>query len=61
LAAKTGVMGDISQENSIHQGIPAMPIMDYKKSFIFYRKLPQLASDISLLQKDIDNLKSKNS
>lgn len=57
LAAKSGVMGDIKVENSIHQGAPSMPIMDYKKSYVYYRKLPNLAADISELKKEIKNLK----
>ncbi len=58
LAAKTGVMGNITEANSIHQGIPSMPIMDFKKSYIYYRKLPQLASDINNIKKELKNSKS---
>jgi len=57
LAAKSGVQGDIKIENSIHQGAPSFPVMDYKKSYVYFRKLPQLASDISDIKKEIKNLK----
>lgn len=58
LAAKTGVAKSITKEGDIHQGAPSMPIMNYKKSYVYFQKLPQLASDISDLKKEIKNLKS---
>tara|TARA_R110002050_G_scaffold300586_1_gene470640 strand:+ start:13317 stop:14357 length:1041 start_codon:yes stop_codon:yes gene_type:complete len=58
LAAKSGVLGDITEENSIQQGAPSFPVMDYKKSYVYFRKLPKLASDINDLKKEIKNLKS---
>jgi len=58
LAAKSGVQGNIVEENSIQQGAPAFPVMDYKKSYVYFRKLPKLASDINDLKKEIKNLKS---
>ena len=57
-AAQSGVLGNIKKENSVHQGSPAFPVMDYKKSYVYFRKLPQLVSDISDLKKEIKNLKS---
>ena len=58
LAAKSGVLGDIKEPNSIHQGAPSFPVMEYKKSYIYFRKLPQLAKDLHEVKKEIKNLKS---
>lgn len=58
LAAKSGVQGNIKEENSVHMGAPSFPVMDYKKSYIYFRNLPQLASDINDIKKEIENLKS---
>ena len=58
LAAKSGIGKSITKENSVHQGAPAFPIMDYKKSYVYFQKLPKLASEINDLKKEIKNLKS---
>ena len=58
LAAQSGVLGDVKEPNSIHQGAPSYPVMDYKKSYIYFRKLPQLAKEIHELKKELKNLKS---
>jgi UDP-3-O-[3-hydroxymyristoyl] glucosamine N-acyltransferase len=58
LAAKTGVAKSILKEGSIQQGAPSFNVMDYKKSYIYFQKLPQLASDIHQIKKEIKNLKS---
>ena len=58
LAAQSGVLGDVEEPNSIHQGAPSYPVMDYKKSYIYFKKLPQLAKEIHELKKELKNLKS---
>jgi UDP-3-O-[3-hydroxymyristoyl] glucosamine N-acyltransferase len=58
IAAQSGVLGDIKTENIVHEGTPSFPIMDFKKSYIYFRNLPKLASEINSLKKEIKNLKS---
>ena len=58
LAAKSGVAKSIKQENSVHQGAPCFPVMDYRKSYVYFQKLPKLANEISDLKKEIKSLKS---
>ncbi len=58
LAAKTGVAKSIKKEGDIQQGAPSMPIMDYKKSYVYFTKLPKLATEINDLKKEIKSLKS---
>jgi len=58
IAAKSGIMGNLPIENGVYQGNPAYNAMEYKKSYVYFRKLPNLASDISDLKKEIKELKS---
>lgn len=58
LAAQSGVLGDVKENNQLMQGAPAFKVMDYKKSYIYFRKLPELAKDINKLNKEIKSLKS---
>tara|TARA_B100000780_G_C21109629_1_gene448326 strand:+ start:487 stop:1536 length:1050 start_codon:yes stop_codon:yes gene_type:complete len=59
IAAKTGVPKDLESEG-IFQGIPAMPIGDFRRSHVMYKNLPKLGSDIKELKKELEELKSKN-
>jgi len=58
IAAQSGVGQDIRSENEIVQGSPAFSIGDYKRSYVLFRSLPKLRSQIIELQNKIDN-KSK--
>jgi UDP-3-O-[3-hydroxymyristoyl] glucosamine N-acyltransferase len=51
IAAQSGVGHDIKEPNTIVQGSPAFSIMDYKKSYVGFRKLPELMQQIQELQK----------
>ncbi len=50
IAAQSGI-GQSLKDNAIVQGSPAFPIGDYKKSYVYFRKLPQLAQTIDELKK----------
>lgn len=49
IAAKTGVANNIPDEG-IFQGNPGFPVSDFKKSYVYFRKLPKIIQD---LQKSI--------
>lgn len=51
IAAQSGVGHDIKEPNSIIQGSPAFNYMDYKKSYVGFRKLPELMQQIQVLIK----------
>jgi UDP-3-O-[3-hydroxymyristoyl] glucosamine N-acyltransferase len=53
IAAQSGVGHDIKDPDTIVQGSPAFPIMDYKKSYVGFRKLPELMQQIQELQKRV--------
>lgn len=49
IAAQSGIGSDI-KENSIVQGSPAFDIGDYKRAYVYFRKLTQMADDIKELK-----------
>lgn len=59
IAAQSGVGSDIKEPNTIIQGSPAFSIMDYKKSYVGFRKLPALMQEIQALKNELEQLKSK--
>lgn len=58
IAAQSGVGHDIKEPNTIVQGSPAFGIMDYKKSYVGFRKLPDLMQQLNELQKQIKELQA---
>jgi UDP-3-O-[3-hydroxymyristoyl] glucosamine N-acyltransferase len=52
IAAQSGVGSEIKEVDTIIQGSPAFPIMDYKKSYVGFRKLPELMRRIENLEKN---------
>ncbi|MGB0977856.1 MAG: UDP-3-O-(3-hydroxymyristoyl)glucosamine N-acyltransferase [Croceimicrobium sp.] len=53
IAAKTGVANNFP-DDTILQGNPGFPVSDFKKSYVYFRKLPKTISD---LQKKIGEIK----
>jgi UDP-3-O-[3-hydroxymyristoyl] glucosamine N-acyltransferase len=51
IAAQSGVGSSITKEGEIVQGSPAFPIGDYKKSYIGFRKLPEILARLEELEK----------
>lgn len=56
IAAQSGVGQNIS-EGEIVQGSPAFGIGDYKRSYVLFRKLPDLQNKISQIEKLLNELK----
>ena len=56
IAAQSGVGNNLA-DDEIVQGSPAFGIGDYKRSYVMYRKLPELADRIKSLE---EKLKQKN-
>jgi UDP-3-O-[3-hydroxymyristoyl] glucosamine N-acyltransferase len=54
IAAQSGIGHDIKEVGSIVQGSPAFAIMDYKKSYVGFRSLPELMQRISALEKQLN-------
>ncbi len=58
IQAQTGVGRNI-KDGEIIQGSPALNYSDYFKSYVYFKKLPELVATINLLEKEIKALKVK--
>lgn len=59
IAAQSGIGGTIKTKGEIVQGSPAFKIKDYTKSYVTFKKLPDLDKKIYLLEKEIELLKKQ--
>lgn len=57
IAAQSGI-GNSTEENSVIQGSPAFAVGKYQKSYVLFRKLPDLYKQLNELEKEIKRLKS---
>jgi UDP-3-O-[3-hydroxymyristoyl] glucosamine N-acyltransferase len=51
LGAKSGVNSSIKKENEVMMGAPVQNYTDFMKSFVIFRRLPELKADIDQLKK----------
>ena len=58
IQAQSGISRNI-KDNDIIQGTPAIGYSDYNKSYVYFKKLPELAAKINSLEKEIKALKEK--
>ena len=58
IAAQSGVGSDL-KKGSIVQGSPAFTVSDYKKSYVYFKKLPQCIKKIEHLEKQLSLITSK--
>lgn len=58
IAAQSGIGSSITKENEILQGSPAFNIGDYKRTYVLFRKLPDLEKKINELEKSLAALKN---
>lgn len=57
IAAQAGIMSAVTTPDSKIAGTPAIDYSTYLKSYAYFRKLPDLAHQIRLLEKELDKLK----
>lgn len=55
IAAQSGIGSNV-KDNEVIQGSPAFSIRDYRKSYVFFKKLPQIVSLVYTLEKQLNNL-----
>ncbi len=60
IAAQSGIGSSITQSGEILQGSPAFGIGDYKRSYVHFRKLPELEQQVRELRKTLSDLLSRN-
>ena len=61
IAAQSGIGSSITTEGEIVQGSPAFNIGEYKRTYVVFRKLPQLEKRIKELEQMIADLKQLTS
>lgn len=59
IAAQSGISSSIKEKGAIIQGSPAFNIGDYKRSYIFFKKLPELYKHIQELKKELTSLRQE--
>ena len=57
IAAQSGIGANITTPNEIVQGSPAFNISDYKRTYVVFKKLPQVEKKLHELEKLIAELK----
>lgn len=56
IAAQSGVGSSIKQKGAIVQGSPALPVGEYKRSYVLFRRLPDMREQIKNLEKRINQV-----
>jgi UDP-3-O-[3-hydroxymyristoyl] glucosamine N-acyltransferase len=59
IGAQAGILGDVKEENTAIIGSPAMDFKQFMKSYVVFRKLPEINLQLGKIVKDVDNLKNK--
>ncbi|PLX11747.1 MAG: UDP-3-O-(3-hydroxymyristoyl)glucosamine N-acyltransferase, partial [Marinilabiliales bacterium] len=59
IAAQSGVGKSIEKSGEIIQGSPAFQVGDYQKSYVVFRRLPEVRKQIIDLEKQLEELKKK--
>ena len=50
VAAQSGISGSVKKAGSVIQGTPSFNMVDYKRSYIYFKKLPALVERINQLE-----------
>lgn len=56
IAAQSGIGHSVTTEGEILQGSPAFGVGEYKRSYVLFRKLPELKNRIDEIEKRMDHL-----
>jgi UDP-3-O-[3-hydroxymyristoyl] glucosamine N-acyltransferase len=59
IQAKSGIGSNIKEPNSKLYGYPAMEYQSYLKSYAYFKKLPEIVSQLRQLEKELDVLKQE--
>ncbi|MDD4922566.1 MAG: UDP-3-O-(3-hydroxymyristoyl)glucosamine N-acyltransferase [Bacteroidales bacterium] len=57
IAAQSGISNNLTDNTTPYMGYPAMPAKQYARAYVVYKKLPDLAAEVSRLGKEIEELK----
>ena len=59
IQAKSGISANITEPNSKLYGYPALEYNQYLKSYVYFKKLPELAEKIRQMEQELQKLKDK--
>ena len=59
IGAQGGILGDVKEENSVIIGSPAFEIKQFMRSYVIFRKLPDLKIRVDSLVKAVESLKKE--
>ena len=59
IQAQSGIASNIKEEGAIIQGSPAFNIGEFRRSYVHFRKFPEIESRIRELEEAIKALESK--
>ncbi len=59
LGAYSGVGGNITKEGAVFRGAPAFDIKQFNRSYVNFKKLPELAAELNSLKAEIKKLKGE--
>ncbi|MFM7310240.1 MAG: UDP-3-O-(3-hydroxymyristoyl)glucosamine N-acyltransferase [Flavobacteriales bacterium] len=60
IAAQSGIASSIDKPGTVVQGSPAVPFMEFKKSYIGFLRLPDLMRELTALRRELDELKANS-
>ena len=59
VAAQTGIIADVKDNSQPLFGSPALPIRQFQRAYVFFRKLPELYQQLQQCLRELDELKKK--
>jgi len=60
IAGQSGVSNSLTKEGALLMGSPAFDISDYRKSYVGFRRLPDIMRRLDLLEKKLKELENKD-
>ncbi|MBU0764630.1 MAG: UDP-3-O-(3-hydroxymyristoyl)glucosamine N-acyltransferase [Bacteroidetes bacterium] len=59
IAAQSGIGKNIDKKGEIVQGSPAFSVSDYQRSYVVFRRLPDIRKQLTELEKEVERMKKE--
>jgi len=56
LAAQSGIASSIKQQGAVYMGAPGYDVAQYNRSYVIFRKLPEIYKQLNALEKKVSQL-----
>ena len=60
IGAQSGIPNSLTDNSTPYLGTPALPVKNFARSHVIYKKLPDLSIEVSRLRKELEKLKNSN-